>query len=480
MQYCFLLGFTLLIPSFSAFGQKINVLSPSSFLEDSAQAPKFSSAFLVTEGDTLITWQKEFNRTTVAYLNSKITKTVWEDSVEVCKQIGFMLDNFEEWCERKDNAGNKLVTTVKKKRDFYKTVFRDRGTYSFGKSYSEGLRYEEWEDDNGDSFTIHYAKNEIGYYTSVKGEGRWYYDMKDGDTLSFEFSTRDSTYKEKSNKIEYRYKYSSGWAKVTVFDTQRDSSFSVGSETKAYRKCHCDAKYVLYKGRFKLNSGEEGFRMNPECCTEPYVEVQYLYKPEEGVVSEGRVTYPFSKIEYLDENAEVMKTIQVKNKKGTPVKLIIDENGKSETSRIKKRERKKYTISSLEILPIPNAPYILHRSSVDTAFTNGNINLSLRDTSYSLKNWTLKLDNSTGCLDSDSSVFILITQKGVVNWLITNRSELDCFGAFSDSTELTASDLSTWLYFKMPNGKVLQKNAHTVFRVQYKMRTEEYEAKLNK
>ena len=150
MQYCFLLGFTLLIPSFSAFGQKINVLSPSSFLEDSAQAPKFSSAFLVTEGDTLITWQKEFNRTTVTYLNSKITKTIWEDSVEVCKQEGFMLKDFQVCCERFDNDSNVVSRTYKNVEEF-RYARKSKGKESFyTKSYSEGLKFKGYQNLGGE------------------------------------------------------------------------------------------------------------------------------------------------------------------------------------------------------------------------------------------------------------------------------------------------------------------------------------------
>jgi hypothetical protein len=145
MQYRFLLGFVLLIPSVSAFGQKINVLSPSSFLEDSAQAPKFSSAFLVTEGDTLITWQKEFNRTTVNYLNSKITKTVWKDSVEVCTQEGFMLKDFQVSCIRSDNDSNVIARTWKNVDEF-RYARKAKGIEMFYvKSYTEGLRFKGYQ-----------------------------------------------------------------------------------------------------------------------------------------------------------------------------------------------------------------------------------------------------------------------------------------------------------------------------------------------
>ena len=473
----FILSFLFLV---SASAQNEVILSPYSFLKDSAEAPDYNTAFLVTAGDTLVTWQKQGNQTIVTYLNTKITKTVWADSVEVCRRIELMLNNFEEWCERKDNDGKKLVTTAKTKRDFYKKVFRNSGTYGFNKSYSEGLRYEEWKDKKGNSFTIRYTENEVANYTSINEEGRSFYDMKGGDTLSFEFSIRDSTYKENAKKKVYRYKRGNGWVHVSVFDKQRDSSFTIASKTTEYRKCDCDDKYVLYRGKYTLDSGEVGFRMNPECCTEPYVEVRYYYNPKEAVVGKDRVTYPFSKIEYLDENTEVIKQIQIKNKNGIPVKRTVEENNKVKTSRIKKSERKKYTIISLENLPIPNRPLVLHRSFVDSAFTKGDIKLSLRDTAYSLKNWTLKLDNATGWLDNDSSTFILITQKGVVNWLITSRLELNCSEAFKDSTELLESDIRTWLYFEGSNGKVLQKKADTVFRVQYIMRKEEYEVNRNR
>lgn len=133
-----------------AFGQNEMVLDPANFLSISAEALDYEIAYLVTEGDTLMTWHKEGDQTIATYLNIKITKTVWADSVEVCGQEGFMLDDFEEYCERRDNKDEVISKTYKNVEEFRYYRKRKDSESFFVKSYSLGLLFKGQKGPDGE------------------------------------------------------------------------------------------------------------------------------------------------------------------------------------------------------------------------------------------------------------------------------------------------------------------------------------------
>lgn len=110
-----------------------------SFLKDTTLALEYKTAYLVTNGDTLISWSKEWIGTTATYLNTKITKTVWEDSVEVCIQRGFMLDDFEEHCSRKILNKERLNETFKNVEQYLYLSYSNKDIQVLWKSYSKGV-----------------------------------------------------------------------------------------------------------------------------------------------------------------------------------------------------------------------------------------------------------------------------------------------------------------------------------------------------
>ena len=132
--------FVVFILFFSGVVSAQEFLLPSSFLEDTLLEIDYETAFLVTEGDTLITWNKLGNQTSMRYLNSKITKTVWEDSVEVCHQEGFMLEDFQVSCLRSDKDSNVISRTWKNVEEFrYARKSKEKEVF-YIKSYTNGLK----------------------------------------------------------------------------------------------------------------------------------------------------------------------------------------------------------------------------------------------------------------------------------------------------------------------------------------------------
>lgn len=136
--------------TFATFAQSDSFVKPSYFLETSSTVPDYSAAYLVTNSDTLMTWNKTANRTTLDYLNTKFTHTVWADSAEVCIQEGYMLEDFQESCKR-TNQKNKVTSRTWKSVDEFRYSARRKSVETFYvKSYSKGIKLKGRLKKNGD------------------------------------------------------------------------------------------------------------------------------------------------------------------------------------------------------------------------------------------------------------------------------------------------------------------------------------------
>ena len=142
--------FIFSLMSFATFAQSDSLVKPSYFLETPSDVPDYSAAYLVTDTDTLMTWNKTANRTILNYLNTKITHTVWADSAEVCFQEGYMLEDFQECCFR-TNCNNKVISRTWKSVDEFRFSTQRKGVESFYvKSYSQGIKLKGTLKKNGE------------------------------------------------------------------------------------------------------------------------------------------------------------------------------------------------------------------------------------------------------------------------------------------------------------------------------------------
>ena len=142
--------FIFILLSFAIFSQSKSFIDPAYFLKESATASEYNAAYLVTNGDTLMTWNKTGNRTIATYLNTKVTKTVWADSVELCTQEGFLLNAFQEYCQRMSTRGKLISRTWKSVDEFRYSKMTGNDEVFYVKSYSHGLKAKGRKMANGE------------------------------------------------------------------------------------------------------------------------------------------------------------------------------------------------------------------------------------------------------------------------------------------------------------------------------------------
>lgn len=252
MHYAYRVLLVLFCFSFAtAHSQTNGWYQPSFFIKDTTMAFQYTTAYLVSDRDTLISWNKKGNQTIVTYLNTKITETVWTDSVEVCIQEGFLLEDFQESCEVKSIAGTLRSRTYKNVNEFRYSKITSGVEHFYVKSYSEGLRYRGKKIANGSievstrsSKTLHDIDLDSLFKVTIRLRKK-----EDTPNEILVFLTDENKIKTISNPSEFNtFKIIKGLN--TIMHSSKTSQLFFRNEKKSVGM---NSKYLVMKTTFSLD-----------------------------------------------------------------------------------------------------------------------------------------------------------------------------------------------------------------------------------